>query len=208
MECVNKWFGNTWNHGSVEQNNVWLTHLYDKKNTWGAEIDQWRFQEVMRTIIDSLGEEIYAEYVECMYNGMMDSIEKISCVCGQGAQQGECDRIFGRLVNLVDTTAYADAAETAGREMATKIKMKQDSVIVDESSNQYTTNISASKHLFTPRTSDKTGTTSVEKQVRRMLTRAVKGGVRHLEEADNTLNAAECMTVVENDAGYLVGQLL
>jgi hypothetical protein len=201
MDYVNSWFGNTWSAGRVEQNNVWLTRAYEQKNTWGAEIDQWRFQEVMRSIIDSLNEEVHASYVECMYNGMMDSIEKISCVCGEGAQQGECDRIFGGMVNLVNTTAYANAAETAGREMATKIKMQEDSVLGN------TTEIAASKQLFIPRTSDRAGTTSADK-LRRTLTRALKGGVRRLEQAGNTLNSAECMTVVENDGGFLVGQLL
>jgi hypothetical protein len=209
MEYVNTWFGNTWKFGTVEQNMVWLERSYDKKNTWGSEIDQWRFQEVMRGVIDSLSEEIHAEYVNCMYNGMMDSIEKIACVCGEGAKEGECNAIFGGMVSLVNTTAYADAAETAGREMATKIKMQKESIVVDEDAEEYTSDISASKQLFIPKTSEDTGTASLSKQVRRMLTRAMKGGVRRLEEeVDSGLNSAECMTVVENDNGFLVGQLL
>eukprot|EP00520_Triparma_pacifica_P008628 CAMPEP_0118634730 /NCGR_PEP_ID=MMETSP0785-20121206/1703_1 /TAXON_ID=91992 /ORGANISM="Bolidomonas pacifica, Strain CCMP 1866" /LENGTH=2059 /DNA_ID=CAMNT_0006525725 /DNA_START=76 /DNA_END=6252 /DNA_ORIENTATION=- len=208
MGYVNNWHGNTWTTGTVENNLVWLDRSYDKKNTWGSEIDQWRFQEVVRSIIDSLNEEIHADYVNCMYAGQMDSIKKISCVCGTEVDGKECGKIFSGMVNVVDTTAYADAAETAGRAMATKVKMQSDSVVVDEDEGVYSSNITASKKPFVPKASENVGTDSVSKQVRRMLTRAFRGGVRRLEAADNTLNSAECMTVVENDAGFLVGQLL
>jgi hypothetical protein len=118
---TNTWSGGTWKHGEVKPLYKWIDRSWGSKNAWETEIDRWRLSHtVMDSVVGGMKLEVESDFVQCMYGGMIDSIEKVACVCGKNREACNQDKLFGSQVKLVETTAYEDAAETAGRIQATR----------------------------------------------------------------------------------------
>jgi hypothetical protein len=83
FEYVGEWHGNKWQVGSMSDSFHWLDRKWDKKNKWVSEVDSWRLEHVMRELVERLAEETEAQFVQCMYTGLMESVKKIACVCGE-----------------------------------------------------------------------------------------------------------------------------
>ena len=113
---VNSWSGGSWTNGSVQKLYSWKEREWSSKNSWVSEINRWALeQRVMEGLVGALKLQVESDFVQCMYGGMIDSIEKVACVCGENREECNQDLLFGSMVKLVETTAYEEAAETAGR---------------------------------------------------------------------------------------------
>ncbi|GMH92807.1 hypothetical protein TrVE_jg10812 [Triparma verrucosa] len=118
------------------------------------------------------------------------SHREIACVCGKDRHQCDQAAVIATETALVEATAYFGAKETAGKQLGTKLDVSPDSV-------NNTAEVKVTSGLYVPAVRNGTGTTN-----------AGTGRRRRLEESENSLNAAECMTVVVNSNNWLVGQLV
>ena len=199
---TNSWSGGSWKNGEVKSIYEWKERVWGGKNAWVSELDRWRINyDVMDSVIGQLQLEVESGFIQCMYGGMIDSIEKVACVCGKDSEECNQDKVLGASVELVKTKAYQNAAETAGREMATKLKIARDSV-------NGTSNVLITSDMFFPKTSEDVGSTDFVAEDKEDMLDGQRMLRRRLEGAEATLNSPECSTVVTNDGGFLVGQMV
>ncbi|GMH64636.1 hypothetical protein TrRE_jg13164, partial [Triparma retinervis] len=207
---TNTWWGNTWNVGKMRSMYKWKERKYESKNDWVSELDTWRVKEVIKEIVNALNEEVEGSFVKCMYSPLIDSMEKIACVCGKNRDDCDLEETFGGGVSLVNTTAYTGAAETAGKQQGTRLEIGTHSVY-------NTAKVEISSQVFIPPVSEDTGSAdygtadTTSQHARRALKRMYRrltGGEVDQEEEDNSLNSAGCATVVKNSGGFLVGQMV
>lgn len=185
MVATKEWFGATWRSGEMKASLQWLDREWSGA-TWAVEIDRWYLAELLHTVIDRLSSQAESAFIQCMYGGLIDSVEKVSCACGTNRESCDFDKLFRSAVPVAEITSYKDAAEIAGREAATYVEVREDSV-------ESVADILLNMEYFIPDAPPPTSSSS-----RRM---------RGLVDA-NSINAAECSTVVTNDNGALVGQLM
>lgn len=129
-----------------------------------------------------------------MYGPLISSIEKIACVCGMDRDQCDGD-LLNAQTSLIDTKAYMDAKATAGKQLGTKVE-------IDSKSVNNTAKIEVTSDLFVPGVRNGTGTADASSST------GARRRWRRLSEEENSLNSAECMTVVVNSNNALVGQLV
>ncbi|GMH68971.1 hypothetical protein TL16_g05051 [Triparma laevis f. inornata] len=197
FEYVGQWHENTWQTGKMTDTFYWIDRKWDKKNKWVSEIDSWRLEHVMRELVERLEEETEAQFVQCMYTGLMESVKKIACVCGENRDQCDTNEIFNGLATIVNTTAYKNAKEIAGNEMTTRLELEKASV-------ENVCNVTLEEQgAYVPNTN--TTITKDGEGSRRLRRERI---MRRLDDNSDTLNSAECMTVVKNSNNVLVGQLV
>jgi hypothetical protein len=197
FQYVATWEQNKWTTGKMTDTFYWIDRKWEDKNKWISEIDSWRLDQVMRELVERLEEETEAQFVQCMYTGLMSSVKKIACVCGENRDECDSDEIFNGLATIVNTTAYKNAKEIAGNEMTTRLELERASV---ESVNNITLEEQGAYVPSTNTTITKDGEGSRRLRREKLM--------RRLDESSDTLNSAECMTVVKNDNDVLVGQLV
>ncbi|GMI16478.1 hypothetical protein TrLO_g12844 [Triparma laevis f. longispina] len=192
-----KWSGNNWMTGEMRSMYKWKDREFASANDWVTEIDRWMVSDLVNEVVNRLKEEVEGQFVKCMYGPLINSIEKIACVCGMNRDQCDQDAVIGAETSLIDTKAYMDAKATAGKQLGTKLE-------IDSKSVNNTAEIQVTSSLYVPAVRNGTGTTNAANAdgTRRRRMR------RLTDEDENSLNSAECMTVVVNDNNVLVGQLV
>ena len=191
MKSPMKWHGSEWKNGSMTDGYLWLNRSWTKKNSWTVEPDRWIVEWAVANVIESLYHDLQSVYMSCMYSELNTLIQKIACVCGVDESTCDSSDAFGDLKTLIsNTTAYPNAPEVAGMQSSTRVEVKDDSVQAN-STNQ----IALSSHTFIPNANS----TAIQRRTNRFL--------RGLEE-EKSLDASDCQTVVKNNDGYLVGQLI
>uniref|UniRef100_A0A7S2QUM1 EF-hand domain-containing protein n=1 Tax=Triparma pacifica TaxID=91992 RepID=A0A7S2QUM1_9STRA len=206
-ESTNQWWGNTWNIGKMRSMYKWKERKYEPKTDWISELDSWRVREVIKEIVNALNEEVEGAFAKCMYSPLIDSLEKIACVCGKDRGSCDIDGIFGAGTSLVNTTAYTGAAETAGKHSGTRVEIGSDSVNTSAT-------VEMTSQIFIPPVSNSTGSSDYGSEASTTLgtsRKLLKNMYRRLtgeEEEESSLNSAGCATVVKNSAGFFVGQMV
>ncbi|GMH61172.1 hypothetical protein TrLO_g221 [Triparma laevis f. longispina] len=191
-----KWSGNKWMQGEMRSMYKWKDREYASANDWVTEIDRWMVEDLVNEVINRLKEEVEGQFVKCMYDPLINSIEKIACVCGNDRDQCDQSQVIEKPTSLVETKTYRDSKQRAGKKLGTRLEVSQESV-------DLTAKVKIEQPMFVPPLRNDTGTTSSGKPpVRR------EGGRRLNGDDENSLNSAECMTVVTNDNNALVGQLV
>ena len=186
-KSTNTYSGNTWHSGSMKQMFKWKDREWKSKNEWIWEIDRWMVRNAVDQVIRLLEDSVQGEFVNCMYSGILNSIEKIGCVCGMNRDSCDQESVFGKTVKLVETEVYEGVAETVGNPQSTNIVVAQEGV-------EGSTTVVIEEELFVPETPDSTD--------RRLQEENEGGG------GGDSLNSAGCSTVVVNENGALVGQLI
>jgi hypothetical protein len=187
FKSVNTYRENAWQHGSMRQMFRWKERKWAPRNEWVWEIDRWMVEQTVDDVIRRLEYSAEGEFVQCMYGGMVNNIEKIGCACGKNRDSCVMEEIFGSMTQLVESELYEGIEEIAGNIMATNIAVGPTSI------EGNSTVITIKQDMFVPQVSSS--------EQRRMR------GLRKLE-AEGSLNSAECSTVVTNENGALVGQLV
>ncbi|GMH83501.1 hypothetical protein TrVE_jg5558 [Triparma verrucosa] len=192
-----KWSGNKWMQGQMRSMYKWKDREFTSPNSWVTEIDRWMVEDLVNEVINRLNEEVETNFVSCMYNPLINSIEKIACVCGNNRDQCDQDTVINAPTSLVDTKSYRDAKQRAGKKLGTRLEVSEKSV-------DNTADVKVTKGLYVPPLREGTGTADAS---RRPPNR--DAGERKLNgDSENSLNSAECMTVVTNADNWLVGQLV
>ena len=110
-----KWSGNKWMQGEMRSMYKWKDREYASANDWVTEIDRWMVEDLVNEVINRLKEEVEGQFVKCMYDPLINSIEKIACVCGNDRDQCDQSQVIEKPTSLVETKTYRDSKQRAGK---------------------------------------------------------------------------------------------
>eukprot|EP00948_MAST-09A_sp_MAST-9A-sp1_P002666 g2666.t1 len=188
-----KWITPQMINGSLS----WTTRAMAPTNEWKNELEYWKISEAMRGVFDLAWREAQATLNMCLYGRQFGALVKISSLCG--ANPPEDWKAFVRQDTNVSKSNLIAGAEgnRAGSSSLSNVEFDANSITGDEMA---TVKVGLAKPSF----ADGPNETATQK-TRRILYSKYR---RLTGSPQETINDANCYTVVRNDNNVLVGQLI
>ena len=189
MVSTNKWITPNWIEPKWEQSSMlqWVDKEMISENKWEKRLEGWRFENSFRRITDTFEDERGITFTACMVGKQAHALETISGICGAGDAPPSAE-ILGLISGCVETAKVnllQDVEETVGNIKTSNIQVRADTL---------------------PSTSTESAITLCEESYIPGFGGEAKG--RRLGSKGDTMNSADCYTVVKNTKGKLVGQLV
>eukprot|EP00945_MAST-04E_sp_MAST-4E-sp1_P008253 g8253.t1 len=178
------WIEPKWEQSSMLQ---WVDKEMISENKWEKRLEGWRFENSFRRITDTFEDERGITFTACMVGKQAHALETISGICGAGDAPPSAE-ILGLISGCVETAKVnllQDVEETVGNIKTSNIQVRADTL---------------------PSTSTESAITLCEESYIPGFGGEAKG--RRLGSKGDTMNSADCYTVVKNTKGKLVGQLV
>ena len=189
MVSTNEWIEPEWIEPKWEQSSIlqWIDKQMVPENKWEKRLEGWMFENSFHRITDTFEDERGITFIACMVGKQAHALETISGICGAGDAPPPSE-LVGLLTSCVETAkvnVLQDIEETVGNIKTSNIQVRSDTL---------------------PSTSMESAITLCEESYIPGVGRDVQG--RRLGSKSDTMNSADCYTVVKNTKGKLVGQLV
>lgn len=191
-EPVNNWHGLQWLSGEMRELYTWKNTTFKSPNQWTHVMDEWQLKQYLGQTLQAMAVSVDAQFVSCMVEGQLISVEKIACLCGIEAATCNVTEVMAQVHTLVSTEAFEKVKESVGNIYSTHLAVEDDSV-----NNTVAVAIQAQPYI-----------PPLPSPTRRRMNSGGTKQLRRATEDESSLNNADCYTAVENSNGFLVGQIV